>query len=113
MNTRSTEDLLIQAVLRLRCEDGSARRIRRLSRTSLTAIAQLIGVSASTVSRWERGQRFPSGAHARTYSTILVLLAEALDLVSPAMREAPDVLFATLPRLPTVTANGDERSASL
>ena len=50
------------------------RRLRRLKRVSLAAIAAACDVSPVSVSRWETGDRMPRGDHLREYLKVLGLL---------------------------------------
>jgi DNA-binding transcriptional regulator YiaG len=54
--------------------NGEARQIRVDCRLSLAEMAAPIGVSAAAVSRWETGQRRPSGRPAIAYARLLVRL---------------------------------------
>lgn len=53
---------------------GRARRIRTAALLSQADIANAVGVDASTVARWEKGERLPRGAAAARYRSLLVLL---------------------------------------
>lgn len=55
---------------------GEARTIREGARLSLGAIGRTLGVSPSTVFRWERGQRLPDLEMARAYLGLLVRLSQ-------------------------------------
>jgi len=50
---------------------GEARRIRLQSGLSLAEIADAVGVSVGAVSRWENGQRRPTGDRALVYADLL------------------------------------------
>ena len=50
---------------------GEARRIRLRYGLSLTEIANAVGVSPGAISRWEHGQRRPTGDHALVYADLL------------------------------------------
>ena len=54
---------------------GEARRIRTAALLSQADIASAIGVDASTVARWEKGERLPSATLAARYRSVLTLLA--------------------------------------
>jgi DNA-binding transcriptional regulator YiaG len=55
---------------------GRAREIRRAAGLTCLAVAGEVGVSESTVGRWENGQKFPGPAHAAAYHALLTRLAE-------------------------------------
>ena len=50
---------------------GRGARIRRRAGVTQVQLAELVGVSPLTVSRWERGERTPREANARTYQRVL------------------------------------------
>ena len=54
--------------------DGSAREIRRKAGLTLVDVANALGVSATTVGRWESGQRVPRPAPASRYIRLLAEL---------------------------------------
>lgn len=54
---------------------GEARRIRMAALLSQADVANAIGVDASTVARWEKGERLPRAALAVRYRSILTMLA--------------------------------------
>jgi len=55
---------------------GRAREIRRAAGLTCLAVAGEVGVSESTVGRWENGQKFPGPVHAAAYHALLTRLAE-------------------------------------
>ena len=55
------------------------REIRVASQLSLQDIADLLGVTRSAVSRWERDERRPSGATRRSYIRASGSLSEAQE----------------------------------
>lgn len=61
--------------LRELTSNGTARDIRLAARLSQSDIARSIGVDASTVARWERGERLPRGTAAMSYARLLNRLA--------------------------------------
>ncbi len=67
-------DLLIE--VRAAVRSGRARRIRELSGLSQAEVAQLAGVSEPAISRWEAGDRRPTGKHALAYGRTLRRIAE-------------------------------------
>ena len=58
---------------------GTAREIRKTARLSQTDIAQACGVSTTTVSRWEKGTRFPNHKAAKRYRRVIQQLQDALS----------------------------------
>lgn len=56
----TAEELVLLGIARRRARDGSGRRIREASELSLRLIAQNVGISEATLSRWETGDRRPS-----------------------------------------------------
>lgn len=51
------------------------RSIRRAANITQAEVAQLVGVSRETISRWESGDRRPSGRHLSEYLAVLGRLA--------------------------------------
>lgn len=66
-----SENVQQLAMVRHLARTGEARRRRTAARLSLSEVAQAVGVSAPTISRWERGQRMPRGAHAVAFLQLL------------------------------------------
>ena len=60
------------SLLRGMVESGEARELRLRARLSLGEVAEAVGVSTSTIFRWENGQRRPHGAPALRYLKLLV-----------------------------------------
>lgn len=50
---------------------GEARRLRVAAAVSLREMANAVGVSPSTILRWERAERSPRGEAAVRYGTLL------------------------------------------
>lgn len=55
---------------------GSAREIRIRARRSTTWVAREVGVNQSTISRWETGQRQPTGEAAEKWADLLKVWRE-------------------------------------
>jgi DNA-binding XRE family transcriptional regulator len=55
---------------------GRAQDIRERAQVSRSELGLSIGVSQSTIWRWEMGKRIPRGAVARRYGEVLRELAE-------------------------------------
>jgi transcriptional regulator with XRE-family HTH domain len=53
------EQMKLLVTARQRARDGSARHIRRRAGLTLAQMADAVGVTESTMSRWENGQRQP------------------------------------------------------
>ncbi|WP_408909925.1 helix-turn-helix domain-containing protein [Streptomyces luteolus] len=78
-------DVLRLVQVRVKASTGAARLVRMNARLSLAEVAELCGVGASTVWRWEQGKRVPRGEPALRYAQIL----EALALTHAAQGEEP------------------------
>lgn len=74
MNTREIENTAAVAAVRAACTTGQARRIRKGANLSLQMVARAIGVSHSTVMRWEGATHLPTGPRALGYSRLLARL---------------------------------------
>jgi transcriptional regulator with XRE-family HTH domain len=57
------------------CASGAARAIREAADLSLSEMALDVGVSAPTLSCWERGMQRPTGTRALGYRALLLKLA--------------------------------------
>jgi transcriptional regulator with XRE-family HTH domain len=69
-------EALTQARQRRRLPDPAARRsLRERAGISQGALADAVGVSSGAVSRWESGERAPSGERLEAYLTALDRLA--------------------------------------
>jgi transcriptional regulator with XRE-family HTH domain len=64
-------DVLLLAETREAVSTGAASKLREAARLSQADVARAIGVSPSTVSRWEAGERLPRGKAARRYAEFL------------------------------------------
>lgn len=63
---------------------GEARRLRLAAPLSLGEMARAVGVSVATVSRWEAGERQPTGEGAVRWARRLARLAELEAARTPA-----------------------------
>jgi DNA-binding transcriptional regulator YiaG len=72
-------DLVKLSSVRAKAEAGTARSIRVAAGLSLREVADELGVGASTVFRWEKGERRPRGNAALRYADLL----EALQRRTP------------------------------
>ena len=63
----------LEALVRVRalCRSGAAKAVRTANDLSLGEIAPEVGVSPSTIFRWENGERRPTGAAALRYGALL------------------------------------------
>jgi DNA-binding transcriptional regulator YiaG len=68
MNT--TEALLLSEV-RSKAKSGEAKRERENRNLSRSEVAAVVGVTESTIFRWESGQRCPRGAAGLRYGRFL------------------------------------------
>lgn len=50
---------------------GAARAIRKANHLSLAEVARDVGVTPTTVWRWETGKQYPRGAQALRYGSVL------------------------------------------
>jgi transcriptional regulator with XRE-family HTH domain len=50
---------------------GRGARIRRLAGITQADLGRALGVTSTTISRWERGEREPRGRHAIAYVRLL------------------------------------------
>ena len=64
-------DLVELSKVRSLAKSGTARAIRRSAGVSAGEVAEAVGVSSSTVLRWEDGERAPRGEAALRYGAIL------------------------------------------
>ena len=71
------EDLVVLTRTRALTESGLARSIRLGAGLSLTEVAQAVGVSISTVHRWENAERKPTREQAVRYGRLLMDVAGA------------------------------------
>lgn len=67
--------LLVEAHKKAR--SGDAKKIRRRAGLTMAHVAAVVGVSESTVSRWEGGSRKPRGEHALRWAALLNELERA------------------------------------
>jgi transcriptional regulator with XRE-family HTH domain len=63
--------------VRAAAQSGRTRQIRLAAGLSLRELADAVGVGASTLYRWETGDRRPRGDAALRYAELLNELAEA------------------------------------
>lgn len=71
--TKNSLDELIDLPGLLR--SGSARELRVRAGLTIPALARQLDVMPATVSKWELGQRCPTGSNARRYARLLSRLA--------------------------------------
>ncbi len=67
----TSDDLVLIAWTRARCKDGTARLIRHHAGHSLAEAGSFLGVSLSTVSKWENAKRLPLTEAAIAYGRFL------------------------------------------
>ena len=74
----------LPALIRVRAmaASGRAREIRVAARLNLSEVANAVGVTATSVYRWEKGQRTPTGEVALRYGALLDELTAATALAS-------------------------------
>jgi DNA-binding XRE family transcriptional regulator len=76
MEIEIPNDLLLLAEGRQLARSGRGARIRRRAGLSQGELAELVGVDASTISRWESGERAPRSRNAGDYARALRALSE-------------------------------------
>jgi DNA-binding transcriptional regulator YiaG len=74
MNT--TQALELTEARRL-LQTGEARRIREAAGLSLQEVGEVVGTSSAALSRWETGQRRPTGRAALRYARLLARLSSS------------------------------------
>ncbi len=67
-------ELLIEG--RAAVRSGRGRELRLLAGLSQAELAELVGVTPAAISRWEAGDRRPTGDRAIAYATALHRIAE-------------------------------------
>lgn len=67
----TAEELLVVAEARSLAKTGAAQALRLAAGFSLGEVGSAVGASSSTVLRWERGERRPSGERALLYGQLL------------------------------------------
>lgn len=75
----SVASLLEVSRVRTLIKDGHAREIRVKASVSASEVADALGVNASTVLRWEEGERAPRGETAQKYGELLEALRKAIS----------------------------------
>jgi len=69
-------ELLIE--VRAAVQGGRAARVRELAGLSQAEVAALVGVTPAAISRWEAGERRPTGPRAVAYGRVLRRIATGL-----------------------------------
>lgn len=64
----------VSTVRRITAEPGRARRMRQEQRLSLRELAQVVGVTPGTLSRWENGRSQPRIDSAKRWAAALLTL---------------------------------------
>jgi transcriptional regulator with XRE-family HTH domain len=77
MDSTTFEELCLLTEVRDAARSGRARRIRELAGVTQAELGTAVGVDGSTIHRWERGSRRPSGAPALAYAKALKTLSKA------------------------------------
>lgn len=72
MNQR---DALLLSDARVLCRSARARQLRENGRLTLREVASVVECSPSTILRWERGQRTPTGKPGLRYAKLMVALS--------------------------------------
>lgn len=74
-STKAADELHDLVWVRAALINGEAQRLRVRYKLSLAQVATPVGVSGTTIWRWERGERKPSGPPAIRYAALLRMLA--------------------------------------
>jgi transcriptional regulator with XRE-family HTH domain len=69
------DELVLLAETRAAAVRGDARRIRVAARVSQPELAEVCGIAASAISRWESGLRAPRGSAGLRYAFALLALS--------------------------------------
>jgi transcriptional regulator with XRE-family HTH domain len=75
MRPESNLDVLIE--VRAAIKSGRAARVRELAGLSQSEVAELVGVTPAAISRWEAGDRRPTGDRAVAYGRVLRQITKA------------------------------------
>ena len=73
-----TTDLSLLIEAREAAASGRAARLRRAAGLSQREVARAVGVTPGCITRWELGERRPTGAVAAEYGRVLREIAEGL-----------------------------------
>ena len=71
-----SEDLTLAIEGREWARSGRGARIRRVAGITQAQLARELGVTSTSISRWERGERVPRDRQAARYAQVLKTLAE-------------------------------------
>lgn len=74
----TTKQVLQLTEARRLLRSGDARAARQAADLSLDEVAKVCGVTPGAVSRWEQGQRRPTGRAALAYAHLLTKLSESV-----------------------------------
>lgn len=66
-----TTDVPAVRIVRAMCQNGAARDLRVRAGLTLADVAERVGVTRTSVWRWEHAERLPSGQHAVDYWAVL------------------------------------------
>lgn len=70
-----SEDLTLAIEGREWARSGKGARIRRVAGITQAQLARELGVTSTSISRWERGERVPRDPQAARYAQVLKTLA--------------------------------------
>jgi transcriptional regulator with XRE-family HTH domain len=76
----SPQELSLLIEGRAAVTSGRGTRIRETAGLSQSELARLVGVTPAAISRWEAGERTPSGESAVSYAKALRRLAQEVAL---------------------------------
>ena len=82
----SVEELLLLTEARHLAASGRARHIREAAGVSQGELGAAVGATVAGISKWENGQRRPTGACAIRYARLIRELADQLSRREEVMR---------------------------
>ena len=78
-DTSQFAGILLLTTARRATSNGWGSSIRKAAGLSQQEVADAVGVTQATLSRWERGERKPQGEPAMSYGLLLCQLAEQIE----------------------------------
>lgn len=78
----TAEDVVLLAAACVYSKNGNGRRIRQRAGVSLESIATAIESSKAVLSRWERGERRPTGRQAIEWARLLADMERRMNRIA-------------------------------